>query len=84
MTAEVVEFYEPAAELKGVAFSFASEGVAAVAGDPVLLVGVHIAGATTVVIAMVAFNLGLYTREPVRKVQTVSGELESAPLLARI
>ena len=30
-------------------------------GDPVLLVGVHIAGATTVVIAMVAFNLGLYT-----------------------
>jgi cytochrome c oxidase assembly protein subunit 15 len=53
-------------------------------GDPVLLVGVHIAGATTVVIAMVAFNLGLYTREPVRKVQTVSGELESAPLLARI
>ncbi len=53
-------------------------------GDPVLLVGVHIAGATTVVIAMVAFNLGLYTREPVRKVQTVKGELESAPLLARI
>ncbi len=53
-------------------------------GDPVLLVGVHIAGATTVVIAMVAFNLGLYTREPVRNVQTVKGELESAPLLARI
>jgi len=53
-------------------------------GDPVLLVGVHIAGATTVVIAMVTFNLGLYTREPVRKVQTVKGELESAPLLARI
>jgi hypothetical protein len=37
VTAEVVEFYEPAAELKGVAFSFASDGVAAVAGDPVLL-----------------------------------------------
>jgi cytochrome c oxidase assembly protein subunit 15 len=53
-------------------------------GDPVLLVGVHVAGATTVVIAMVAFNLRLYTREPVRKVQTVKGELESAPLLARI
>jgi cytochrome c oxidase assembly protein subunit 15 len=53
-------------------------------GDPVLLVGVHVAGATTVVIAMVAFNLGLYTREPVRKVQTVKGELESAPVLARI
>jgi heme a synthase len=53
-------------------------------GDPVLLVGVHIAGATTVVIAMVAFNLGLYTREPVRKVQTVTGEPESASLLARI
>jgi hypothetical protein len=37
VAAEVVEFYEPAAEEKGVAFSFASEGVAAVAGDPVLL-----------------------------------------------
>ena len=37
VTAEVVEFYEPAAELKGVAFSFASEGITAVAGDPVLL-----------------------------------------------
>jgi hypothetical protein len=37
VAAEVVEFYEPAAEQKGVAFSFASEGVAAVAGDPVLL-----------------------------------------------
>jgi cytochrome c oxidase assembly protein subunit 15 len=52
-------------------------------GDPVLLVGVHVAGATSVVIAMVAFNLGLYTREPVRKVQTVSGEPESTPLLVR-
>jgi hypothetical protein len=37
VAAEVVEFYEPAAEEKGVAFTFASEGVAAVAGDPVLL-----------------------------------------------
>ncbi len=41
-------------------------------GDPVLLVGIHIAGATAVVIAMVVFNLGLYTREPVTEVQTVS------------
>lgn len=53
-------------------------------GDPVLLVGLHIAGATAVVVAMVAFNLGLYVREPVRKVQTVNGEPDSAPLLARI
>jgi hypothetical protein len=37
VAAEVVEFYEPAAEQKGVRFSFQSEGVAAVAGDPVLL-----------------------------------------------
>jgi signal transduction histidine kinase len=37
VAAEVVEFYEPAAEQKGVAFSFQSEGVAPVAGDPVLL-----------------------------------------------
>ncbi len=37
VTAEVVEFYEPAAELKGIAYSFRSEGEAPVAGDPVLL-----------------------------------------------
>ena len=37
MAAEVVEFYEPAAELKGVEFSFQAAGEAAVAGDPVLL-----------------------------------------------
>lgn len=37
VAAEVVEFYEPAAEQKGVAFSFTSNGDAAVAGDPVLL-----------------------------------------------
>jgi len=37
VAAEVVEFYEPAAEQKGVTFSFASAGDAAVAGDPVLL-----------------------------------------------
>jgi len=37
VAAEVVEFYEPAAEQKGVVFSFQTVGDAAVAGDPVLL-----------------------------------------------
>jgi signal transduction histidine kinase len=37
VAAEVVEFYEPAAEQKGVVFSFRAEGNAAVSGDPVLL-----------------------------------------------
>jgi signal transduction histidine kinase len=37
VAAEVVEFYEPAAEQKGVVFSFQADGEAAVAGDPVLL-----------------------------------------------
>jgi signal transduction histidine kinase len=37
VAAEVVEFYEPAAEQKGVAFRFQADGAAAVAGDPVLL-----------------------------------------------
>lgn len=37
VAAEVVEFYEPAAEQKGVAFSFESRGESPVAGDPVLL-----------------------------------------------
>ena len=37
VAAEVVEFYEPAAEQKGVAFSFQSAGATPVAGDPVLL-----------------------------------------------
>jgi len=37
VAAEVVEYYEPAAEQKGVVFSFESQGEAAVAGDPVLL-----------------------------------------------
>ncbi|HYL03986.1 MAG TPA: ATP-binding protein [Steroidobacteraceae bacterium] len=37
VAAEVVEFYEPAAEQKGVAFSFQTAGEAAVSGDPVLL-----------------------------------------------
>jgi signal transduction histidine kinase len=37
VAAEVVEFYEPAAEQKGVQVSFETVGDAAVAGDPVLL-----------------------------------------------
>ena len=37
VAAEVVEFYEPAAEQRGIAFSFETRGAAAVAGDPVLL-----------------------------------------------
>ncbi len=37
VAAEVVEFYEPAAEQKGVDFSFETSGATAVAGDPVLL-----------------------------------------------
>jgi signal transduction histidine kinase len=37
VAAKVVEFYEPAAEQKGVRFSFEADGAAAVAGDPVLL-----------------------------------------------
>ena len=36
VAAEVVEFYEPAAEQKRVLFSFQADGEAAVAGDPVL------------------------------------------------
>ena len=37
VAAEVVEFYEPAAEQKGVAFTFQAAEDTAVAGDPVLL-----------------------------------------------
>jgi signal transduction histidine kinase len=37
LAAEVVEFYSPAAELKGVTLSFASSGPMAVSGDPTLL-----------------------------------------------
>jgi signal transduction histidine kinase len=37
VAAEVVEYYEPAAEQKGVVFSFEAAGAAPVAGDPVLL-----------------------------------------------
>ncbi len=53
-------------------------------GDPVLLVGIHIAGATAVVIAMVAFNVGLYAREPAARVQTVKEEGQGAPELVNI
>jgi cytochrome c oxidase assembly protein subunit 15 len=53
-------------------------------GDPVLLVGVHLAGATTVVVAMLAFNLGLHVREPRPTDQTVSADGGSARQLARI
>ena len=41
-------------------------------GDPVLLVGVHLTGATAVVVAMTAFNLGLYSRDASPTVQTVA------------
>jgi len=37
VTAEVVEFYEPAAELKGASFSFHKSGDVTISGDPVLL-----------------------------------------------
>jgi cytochrome c oxidase assembly protein subunit 15 len=53
-------------------------------GDPVLLVGIHIAGATAVVIAMVGFNLGLYSRQPATRVQTVKEQGQSAPELVNI
>ncbi|HXW80666.1 MAG TPA: COX15/CtaA family protein [Acidimicrobiales bacterium] len=53
-------------------------------GDPVLLVGIHITGATAVVLAMVAFNVGLYEREPPPVVQTVVNERKPAPDLAKI
>ncbi len=52
-------------------------------GDPVLLVGVHLAGATSVVLAMTAFNLGLYVRDPLPAVQTGAREGQVAMQLAR-
>ena len=52
-------------------------------GDPVLLVGIHLAGATSVVIAMVLFNLGLYTRDPAPGAQVSSGDRSTARELAR-
>ncbi len=48
-------------------------------GDPVLLVGAHLAGATSVVIAMVFFNLGLFTRDGVPAVGTMPGGRPGAP-----
>jgi heme a synthase len=53
-------------------------------GDPVLLVAVHIAGATTVVIAMVAFNLGLYSRLPASLEQSVTDHAQGDRELARV
>jgi heme a synthase len=53
-------------------------------GDPVLLVGIHLTGATAVVIAMLAFNLGLYAREPVLQAQTVMEVHTVAPELANV
>jgi len=53
-------------------------------GDPALLVGIHLAGATSVVIAMLWFNLALYVRGPAPPVQTYAlGETRS-PELAQI
>jgi cytochrome c oxidase assembly protein subunit 15 len=52
-------------------------------GDPVLLVGVHLAGATAVVTAMVFFNLGLYARDSAPVVQTAPGDRHTARELAR-
>jgi cytochrome c oxidase assembly protein subunit 15 len=52
-------------------------------GDPVVLVGAHLAGATSVVIAMVLFNLGLYTRSPVAAARTLPADERGATELAR-
>jgi cytochrome c oxidase assembly protein subunit 15 len=52
-------------------------------GDPVLLVGIHLAGATSVVMAMVFFNLGLYTRDPAPAAQVPPGDRRTARELAR-
>jgi len=48
-------------------------------GDPVLLVAVHLAGATAVVIAMTVFNLGLYARDAGPEGQT-GAQADSRPL----
>lgn len=53
-------------------------------GDPVVLVAVHLAGATVLVIAMVLFNLGLYAHDPVPGGQTVPQGASKAPELARV
>jgi cytochrome c oxidase assembly protein subunit 15 len=51
-------------------------------GDPALVVAVHIAGATSVVLAMLAFNFGLYRRDPPPVGGTVPVVREDAPALA--
>jgi cytochrome c oxidase assembly protein subunit 15 len=43
-------------------------------GDPVYLVGLHLAGATAAVIAMTAFNLGLYERPRPEALPLPAGE----------
>jgi cytochrome c oxidase assembly protein subunit 15 len=52
-------------------------------GDPVLVVGVHLVGATAAVVAMVFFNLGLYVRHLGPAVQTGDEEPQNARELAR-
>lgn len=52
-------------------------------GDPVVLVALHLAGATSVVVAMLAFNLGLYDRGEGRTVGAGAALSETAPQLAR-
>jgi len=52
-------------------------------GDPVLLVGFHEAGATMVVIAMTAFNLGLYERRSPAEVPAV-GQAGAHPTVPHV
>ncbi|MGH9104864.1 MAG: COX15/CtaA family protein [Acidimicrobiales bacterium] len=52
-------------------------------GDPVVLVGIHLTGATAVVVAMTLFNLGLYERKPRAPSPAVAGASDRAPELAR-
>jgi len=51
-------------------------------GDPVVLVAAHVAGATAVVVAMLAFNFGLYARSPQTAENPVPVVLEGARQLA--
>lgn len=53
-------------------------------GDPAALVGAHIAGATSVIIAMLAFNFGLYCRDPAPAAGAVPVVTEGEPHFARI
>lgn len=50
--------------------------------DPVLLVAVHVVGATAVVVAMLAFNFGLYVRRPQGAEDPVPVVIEGARHLA--